>query len=39
MEKYVKPDMEIVEIPGFAIVTADTCPTRLPWGNVEEIGD
>lgn len=28
MEKYVKPSMEIVEIPGYAVVTADTCPTK-----------
>ena len=39
MEKYVKPDMEIVEIPGFATITTDTCNNRMPWGNVEEIGD
>ena len=30
MEKYVKPDMEIVEIPGYANITADTCPGN--WG-------
>jgi len=37
MEKYVKPNMEIVEIPGYAIVTADTCPTKMPEMNIGEI--
>lgn len=36
MEKYVKPSMEIVEIPGYAVVTADTCPTKFP--EMENIG-
>lgn len=36
MEKYVKPNMEIVEIPGYATVTADTCPTKMP--ELENIG-
>ena len=30
MEQYVKPNLEIVEIPGFAITTADSCPTKMP---------
>ncbi len=30
MEKYVKPSVEIVEIPSFAVITADTCPTKMP---------
>lgn len=36
MEKYIKPNMEIVEIPGYAINTYDTCPTKMP--EVESIG-
>ncbi len=36
MEKYVKPNMEIVEIPGYATITADTCPTKMP--ELENIG-
>lgn len=40
MEKYVKPSMEIVEIPGYAIVTVDTCPTKMPeMGNIGIIDD
>jgi len=30
MEKYVKPSVEVVEIPSFAINTYDTCPTKMP---------
>ena len=30
MEKYIKPSVEIVEIPSFAVITADTCPTKGP---------
>jgi hypothetical protein len=36
MEKYVKPNMEVLEIPNFAMITADTCPTKMP--ELENVG-
>lgn len=29
MEKYIKPDMEVLEIPNFAILTG-SCDTKAP---------
>lgn len=30
METYVKPNLEIVEIPGYAVITVDTCDNKTP---------
>lgn len=38
MEKYIKPDVEVLEIPNFAILTDKTsCDTKLPPLNEDPI--
>lgn len=40
MEKYIKPAMEVLEIPNFAIMTDKTsCDTKMPELNEEPINE